>query len=95
MSDNMRGIWCKLIATLLFTLMSALVGLITHEIPLGELVFFRCYLALIPLVLWQIYKGDVAVLYKTNHIMKQLLRDLGYTVKYSYRKGSTQVEVHF
>lgn len=31
----------------------------------------------------------------TNHIMKQLLRDLGYTVKYSYRKGSTQVEVHF
>ncbi len=29
----------------------------------------------------------------TNHIMKQLLRELGYTVKYSYRKGSTQVEV--
>ncbi len=31
----------------------------------------------------------------TNHIIKQLLRKLGYSVKYSYRKGSTQVEVLF
>jgi len=29
----------------------------------------------------------------TNQIIKQLLRELCYTVKYSYRKGSTQVEV--
>lgn len=31
----------------------------------------------------------------TNQIIKQLLRKLGYSVKYSYRKGSTQVEVLF
>lgn len=74
MSDNMRGIWCKLIATVLFTMMSALVGLITHEIPLGELVFFRCYLALIPLILWQAYKHNISALFQTNHIMKHVLR---------------------
>jgi drug/metabolite transporter (DMT)-like permease len=74
MSNNMRGIWCKLIATLLFTLMSALVTLLTDTIPLGEVVFFRCYLALIPLVIWQIYKKNLAALYKTPHFRKHLLR---------------------
>jgi drug/metabolite transporter (DMT)-like permease len=74
MTDNMRGIWCKLIATVLFTLMSALVTLLTDTIPLGEVVFFRCYLALIPLVIWQIYKGNVSALYKTPHFRKHLLR---------------------
>lgn len=35
----------------------------------------------------------VSIIDSTNKIMKQVLRMSGYTVKYSYRKGSTQVEV--
>jgi acetyltransferase len=35
----------------------------------------------------------VSIVDSTNHTMKHLLRDLGYTVKYFYKKGSTQVEV--
>lgn len=35
----------------------------------------------------------VSIIDSTNKIMKQVLRKSGYTVKYSYRKGSTQVEV--
>lgn len=35
----------------------------------------------------------VSIVDSTNHVMKQILRELGCTVKYSYKKGSTQVEV--
>jgi acetyltransferase len=35
----------------------------------------------------------VSIIDSTNKIIKQILRELGYTVKYFYRKGSTQVEV--
>lgn len=35
----------------------------------------------------------VSIIDSTNHTMKQLLRTLGYPVKYSYKSGATQVEV--
>jgi acetyltransferase len=35
----------------------------------------------------------VSIIDSTNKIMKQILRKLGYTVKYSYRSGATQVEI--
>ncbi len=35
----------------------------------------------------------VSLVDSTNHVMKQVLRGLGCTVKYSYKMGSTQVEV--
>ena len=35
----------------------------------------------------------VSIIDSTNHIMKHILRELGYPVKYSYRSGSTQAEV--
>jgi acetyltransferase len=35
----------------------------------------------------------VSIIDSTNNTMKHVLRELGYTVKYSYRNGSTQVEV--
>jgi acetyltransferase len=35
----------------------------------------------------------VSIIDSTNNTMKQTLRQLGYTVKYSYRGGATQVEI--
>ena len=35
----------------------------------------------------------VSIIDPTNHIIKHVLRELGYTVKYFYINGSTQVEV--
>jgi len=35
----------------------------------------------------------VSIIDSTNKIMKQILRKLDYTVKYSYRSGATQVEI--
>jgi acetyltransferase len=35
----------------------------------------------------------VSIIDSTNHIMKHILRELGYSVKYSYQSGSTQAEV--
>lgn len=35
----------------------------------------------------------VSVIDSTNRAMKQILRELGYTVKYSYKGSATQVEV--
>lgn len=35
----------------------------------------------------------VSIVDSTNHAMRHVLRELGCTVKYSYKKGCTQVEV--
>ncbi len=35
----------------------------------------------------------VSVIDSSNHIMKQMLRNLGHDIKYTYRGGATQVEV--
>jgi acetyltransferase len=35
----------------------------------------------------------VSIIDSSNHIMKHILREIGYPVKYSYRNGSTQAEV--
>jgi acetyltransferase len=35
----------------------------------------------------------VSIIDSTNHAIKHILRRIGYTVQYSYRKGCTQVEV--
>ncbi len=35
----------------------------------------------------------MSIIDPTNHIMKHILREIGYTVKFSHRNGSTQAEI--
>ncbi len=50
--DSRTGIALKLVATLAFTIMSACVRGLKGEIPIGQVIFFRSFLALIPLSIW-------------------------------------------
>lgn len=43
-----RGIVLKLTATFFFSLMYAVIKL-SGDVPIGEVIFFRCFFALIPL----------------------------------------------
>src|SRR5688572_15165933 len=52
-----RGIALKVVSTFVFTLMLVCVKLVADRIPPGEIVFFRSFFALIPIVgmlLWQV-----------------------------------------
>lgn len=50
--NSTTGIVLKLVATLAFTIMSACVRGLDGEIPIGQVIFFRSLLALIPLSVW-------------------------------------------
>lgn len=50
--NSTTGIALKLVATLAFTIMSACVRGLNGEIPIGQVIFFRGFLALIPLLIW-------------------------------------------
>lgn len=52
------GIVLRIGATLFFTLMVVFVKLLANAIPLGQIVFFRSTVALIPLVIFLMWTGD-------------------------------------
>ena len=61
MKSPTRGIALKIGGTLCFSLMYAAIKLAGH-VPIGEIVFFRAFFALIPLFLFSLYTvGPVAV----------------------------------
>lgn len=53
------GIALQLGATFLFTLMGALVRSLGDRIPIGEAVFFRSFLALLPLLIMLLWRGEL------------------------------------
>lgn len=63
-----------LLATLLFSLLSACVRLLSRDVPVGEIVFFRSTLALLPLTLYLAAKGQFPSGIVTRHPRAHLLR---------------------
>lgn len=52
------GIALKVVSALSFTIMAALIKLLSDRFPVGELVFFRSFFALIPLLIWLKWLGE-------------------------------------
>nr|WP_210289581.1 DMT family transporter [Chelatococcus caeni] len=67
--NPLLGIGLKVLSALSFTLMSAGIKIVSTEFPTGELVFFRSAFALVPLLLWLGWRGELIDAVRTKNIL--------------------------
>jgi drug/metabolite transporter (DMT)-like permease len=70
------GISLKLISGLAFTCMSALIKAMSVRYPIGQLVFFRSSMALIPLLIWLAYLRHLSDAITTTRPLNHLKRGI-------------------
>ena len=63
------GISLKVISAVVFTMMSATLKTLTVRYPVGEIVFFRSAFALLPLLLWLRWQGDLINAVRTKNVV--------------------------
>ncbi|MFD3230363.1 DMT family transporter [Rahnella aceris] len=68
------GISLKILSALCATLMLACVKGLGGNIPTGEVIFFRSFVALFPLLIWLKFQGPVFPQIKTKNISGHLIR---------------------
>jgi len=70
------GIVLKLVSVLLFALMSTLIRAAGQKFPLGEVVFFRSAFAIVPVVVFYAWRGELANVVRTRRPLGHLGRGL-------------------
>jgi drug/metabolite transporter (DMT)-like permease len=70
------GISLKVAATIVLMVMQTLVKLVTDTIPTGEIVFFRSFFALVPLLIWLGWQGELPHALLTRNPVGHLRRCL-------------------
>ncbi|MET7246496.1 DMT family transporter [Methylobacterium sp. EM32] len=70
------GIGLKVLSALAFTLMSAGVKTLADRFPTGEIVFFRSFIAIAPLLLWLRWQGGVRQAVATQNLKGHVLRSI-------------------
>ncbi|WP_312666471.1 DMT family transporter [Pantoea sp. CTOTU49201] len=73
------GISMKILAALSSTLMLACVKGLGGTVPVGEVIFFRSFLAMLPLLVWLRMQGNVKEGIKTSDVKGHFLRGLAGT----------------
>ena len=73
--NAMTGIAFKLSSVCVFLGMSSLLKA-SEGVPSGQLVFFRSFFAILPIIAYLIWKGELGVGLKTSHPVSHLLRGL-------------------
>jgi drug/metabolite transporter (DMT)-like permease len=74
--NPLLGISLKVVSALVFTLMSAGLKRVSADYPVGELVFFRSAFAIVPLVVWLSWRGDLINSIRTDNIAGHFLRGI-------------------
>ena len=70
------GITLKILSALAFTLMSAGVKQVSANYPVGEIVFFRSAFAIVPLLVWLGWRGELTDAVRTSNAGGHMLRGL-------------------
>lgn len=70
------GIGLKIASTFAFLIMSTFVKLASPGMPIGELMFFRAFFAMIPLGLWLWWNDELRGALKTTRIGGHLVRSI-------------------
>lgn len=68
------GVLLKIMSALCATLMLACVKGLNGSIPTGEVIFFRSFVALFPLLLWLKIQGSILQSIKTKNVFGHLIR---------------------
>lgn len=68
------GIALKVASALAFTVMSALIKLVSGRFPIGELIFYRSFFALVPLIAWLAARGEIIDAVRTHNLHGHLRR---------------------
>ncbi|OSN00712.1 DMT family transporter [Lonsdalea populi] len=72
--NSRMGVLLKIMSALCATLMLACVKGLNGAIPTGEVIFFRSFVALFPLLIWLKFQGDILDLIKTRNLFGHLIR---------------------
>jgi drug/metabolite transporter (DMT)-like permease len=72
----LTGIGLKILATFLFTVMSALIKLLEGRVPVGEIMFSRNLFALLPIGVMLLWRREFAVALRTSRPGGHVLRAL-------------------
>jgi drug/metabolite transporter (DMT)-like permease len=72
----LKGILLKLVSALMFAVMQALVRSVGENIPVGEVVFFRSLVAVIPVVVIYALRGELAAAIHTKRPLGHVGRGL-------------------
>lgn len=68
------GIALKVASTLAFVAMSTQIKLVGDGYPLGQVVFFRAFFALVPLLIWLSWQGELVEVVRTSKPSRHLRR---------------------
>jgi drug/metabolite transporter (DMT)-like permease len=72
--NALKGIALQIGATFLFTIMSAMVRIVSDRVPTGEVVFARSFFALFPLMAMLAWRGEISAAVRTAHPVGHILR---------------------
>ncbi len=70
------GIALKITSTVVFTIMSTLVKLASVDFPIGEIMFFRSFFALLPVLVWIAARGRFPEAMHTSRLHRHFFRSL-------------------
>jgi drug/metabolite transporter (DMT)-like permease len=71
-----KGILLKVVSTVLFAVMSALIRYLGTRYPIGEVVFYRSAFAMVPVMLVYALRGELAAVVRTERPLGQAGRGL-------------------
>ena len=76
MTGTSKGILLKLVSTVLFTVMGALVRFLGTRYPIGEVVFYRSAFAIPPVMAIYAWRGELASMVRTERPLGQAGRGI-------------------
>lgn len=74
MDDVHNGVWLRLAAAFLITAMSALVREVSDDVTLGQIIFWRSAVAIIPICIYMALRGDFPRALRTKRPGMHILR---------------------
>jgi drug/metabolite transporter (DMT)-like permease len=72
--NALKGIALQVGATFLFTIMSALVRIVSERVPTGEVIFSRAFFALFPLLALLAFRREISAAVRTANPLGHIIR---------------------